>query len=174
MAHENEDPKNLLILSIGLGSIVVLGLALFGLSSYYRMLRDEQLDAKILSRSNPQLIEMRAEEHRKLTTYAALDANKTHVRIPIDQAMKTLAQKGRDGIPSIQPDPATIHIGGAPATAPAESAAPATSAAPAGSAAPADSAAPAGSAAPATSASAAPATSAVAPAASAQPGDKKE
>jgi hypothetical protein len=148
MAHQNEDPKNLLILAVGLGSMVVLAATMYGLGSYYRMLRDDEQFAKILGRNDPYLTELHAEEKRKLEGPAViLDASKKRVRIPIARAMTLLAQRGRDGVPSIRVDPATAPLAGpdaAPAASAASSApAPSDSAAPAGS----GSAAPAGSAA---------------------------
>ena len=74
MAHEYEDPKNALILVVGLGSIMVLAASMFGLGSYYRMLRDEQVHDKILGVDNPQLLELRKHEAAALDgyTYATL------------------------------------------------------------------------------------------------------
>ena len=46
MAHETEDPKNYLIVAIGLGSIVTLVATMYGLGSYYDVLRDKEQHAK--------------------------------------------------------------------------------------------------------------------------------
>ena len=137
MAHQEEDPKNGLILVIGLGSLVTLVAVMFGLASYYDMLRDKEQQSKILGVDNPALLALRADEDKKLTQYAAIGADKKRIRIPIERAMQLMAQKGRDAIPSIQPDPANAVIAPAGGAAPAPSASAATPAA-SGSAAPAD------------------------------------
>ncbi|RYE81175.1 MAG: hypothetical protein EOO74_00985 [Myxococcales bacterium] len=136
MAHQEEDPKNLLIVTVGLGSVVVLAGVMFGLYSYYLNIRDEWQHIRVAERTNPELIAMRTEDARKLGSYAYNDAAKTQVRIPVDQAMKLLAQRGRDAFPSIQPaGSATGATGAAPTASGATSATPpgATSATPAGS-----------------------------------------
>ena len=135
MAYENEEPKNGLILLIGVGSIVTIGLSMVGLQSYFQDFRDSEQYRKLLGVESPAKIDHRAEMNRVLTTPAKYDQAGERVRIPIDDAMKLLAQRGRDGFPAIKIDPTTV--GGISSA----SAAPATSAPPAGS----------GSAAPATS-----------------------
>ena len=148
MAHQEEDPKNRLILGIGVASMAAIVAVMFLLGSYYDVLRDKEQHDKVLSRENPQLLELRQLEEKRLgeNAYAVLDPNdpkKRRVRIPIDRAISLLAQRGRDNVPSIQPDPATQAIvvpGAAGSAAPAASAA--LSAAPAGSLPPAPSATP--------------------------------
>lgn len=156
MAHQEEDPKNAIILGIGVGSMVTIVVTMFALGSYYDILRDEEQQRKVFGRDNPDLLALRKQEEQRQgpNAYAVVDAKKGRVRIPIDRAITLLAQRGRDGIPSIQPDPSLQLIAPAGGAAPAASG----SAAPAGS----GSAAPAASAPPAAS-SAAPAGSAPAP-----------
>ena len=142
MAHQEQDPKNLLIVAVGLGSVVTLAGVMFGLYSYYQNLRDDWQHIRIADRTNPELVAMRAEDSRKLTSYAYTDASRKTVRIPVDQAMTLLAQRGRDSFASIQP--ASTAPGGATTATPA----PSGSATPASSGSAASSATPAGSAAP--------------------------
>jgi protein SCO1 len=132
MAHETGEPKNLLILGIGVGSIVTLVAVLYALQSYYYGLRDAEQHEKVLGRPNADLVKLRADEQRQLTSYAKLDPGGKRVRIPINQAMGLLVQRGRDGFPSIRPEAAPA-AGSAPAAA-GSAPAPATSAAPPGSA----------------------------------------
>jgi protein SCO1/2 len=155
MAHQEEDPKNVLILGIGVGSLVTIVATMFILGSYYDILRDGEQQRKVFGRENPDLVTYNKvmEQRQGPNAYAVVDPKKGKVRIPIDRAITLLAQRGRDGIPSIQPDP-TLQV-----IAPPGGAAPAASA----SAAPAAS----GSAPPAASASAPPAASSAAPAGSA-------
>ncbi len=129
MAHEKEQPKNVLIVTVGLGCVVAVTGILFGLQSYYDHLRDAQQQEKVFGRPNADLVALRAEEHRKLTTYAALDKAKGRYRIPIDQAIGLLSKKGRDAFPVLTPDPANAWVNGAPAASASASAAPAASSA---------------------------------------------
>jgi hypothetical protein len=130
MAHETSEPKNLLILGIGVGSIVTLVAVLYGLQSYYYGMRDFEQHEKVLGRPNPDLVALRTNEERRLTTYAKLDPDGKRVRIPVDKAIGLLAQRGRDGFPAIRPDASAQAGGAAPsgsAPATAGSATPATS-----------------------------------------------
>ena len=103
MAHQEQDPKNLLIVAIGLGSVVTLTGVMFGLYSYYQNLRDDWQHVRIAEKANPELVAMRSENSRVLTSYAYTDASRKNVRIPVGDAMTLLAQRGRDAFPSIQP-----------------------------------------------------------------------
>ncbi len=133
MAHEDSEPKNLLILGIGVGSLVAVVAVMFGLQNYTQVMEANERVTKVEQYVPPELQNYRAEMNRQLTTYAKLDPQGNRVRIPIDEAMKLFAQRGRAGFPAIKVDPSTI--GGVPTVAPAPngSAAPAAS----GSAAPA-------------------------------------
>lgn len=124
MAHEKEDPRNLLILTVGLVSFATIVAVMLGLASYYDRLRDHEQQVKVLGVDNPELVALRAEEQRKQTTYAKVVEKDKPVRyrIPIDQAISTLAKRGRDGIPSIQPDPNNAYVNGPPPAPPASSA----------------------------------------------------
>ena len=169
MAHQEQDPKNLLIVAIGLGSVVTLTGVMFGLYSYYQNLRDDWQHQRIGALANTELVEMQranrcrlgtalpTDDCKQVSSYAYTDASRKTARIPVGDAMNLLAQRGRDAFPSIQPAAAATAPGPAGAGA-----APAMSGA-----------APGGSATPATSGSAAPGGSA-APANSAHPGDKKD
>jgi hypothetical protein len=117
MAHQEEDPRNLLIVAVGLGSVVTIVGIMFGLYSYYATIRNDFYHQRVQAVQSPELRELREREARTLSSYAYLNPEKTRVRIPVDQAMKLLAQKGRDAIPSIQPPPPPA----APALAPSDS-----------------------------------------------------
>ncbi len=134
MAHETSEPKNLLILGIGVGSVVTLVAVLYALQSYYYGLRDAEQHEKVLGRPNPELIKLREDERRRLTGYAKLDPEGKRVRIPIDRAMGLLAQRGRDGFADIRPSASGAPAGSAPApalkTPPAASSAPSAPSAP--------------------------------------------
>ena len=138
MAHQEEEPKNRLIVGIGLGALATIIAAMYTLGSYYDVLRDKEQQSKNLGRENPDLVELHKLEEKRLgeNAYAVLDPNdpkKRRVRIPIERAMTLLAQRGRDNVPSIQPDPATQAIvapGAAPAASASASAPAASSVAP--------------------------------------------
>jgi outer membrane protein OmpA-like peptidoglycan-associated protein len=132
MAHETGEPKNLLILGVGLASVVVLGAVMVGLQSYFYEVRDAEQQVKVLGKQNAALLELHAKEQKRLTTAAYLDKSAGKVRIPIDVAMAKLAEKGRKGVPSIQAVPSDAACGNAPTTAAASG----TAAAPAAPAAP--------------------------------------
>ena len=117
MAHQKEDPKNLLIIAVGLGCFVTLVGVMFGLASYYDNLRDHEQQTKVLGKPNADLVALRAEEQRKMTTYAVLDKGKGRYRIPVDRAIDLLSKKGRDAFPTLQPDPANAWVNGAPPAA---------------------------------------------------------
>lgn len=127
MAYDREEPKSLLILAIGVGSLITIAGSIWGLQSYFQMMREEEQFTKYLGVESPAKKDHRAEMNRVLTSYAKLDANGSKVRIPIDDAMKAFVAKGRDAFPGIKIDPTTVTQGGAAAPA-ASSAAPATSA----------------------------------------------
>jgi len=110
MAHQTGEPRNSLILFIGLGSVIALTGIMYGLQSYYFYFRDGEQQAKILSRSNPELMEDRALEERTLSSYAMVESAKGRVRIPIDRAMALLAQRGRDGFESIRLAPSASGL----------------------------------------------------------------
>lgn len=134
MAHETGEPKNLLILGVGLASVVVLGAVMVGLQSYFYEIRDSEQQTKVLGKQNAALLELHAKEQKRLTTAAYLDKSAGKVRIPIDVAMAKLAEKGRKGVPSIQAVASEAACGTGPAT-PAASAAGSAAAAPAAPAA---------------------------------------
>jgi outer membrane protein OmpA-like peptidoglycan-associated protein len=134
MAHETGEPKNLLILGVGLASVVVLGAVMVGLQSYFYEVRDAEQQVKVLGKQNAALLELHAKEQKRLTTAAYLDKSAGKVRIPIDVAMAKLAEKGRKGVPSIQAVPSDAACGTGPATPTA--AAPAAAASGAAAAAP--------------------------------------
>lgn len=124
MAHQNEDPKNFLIVLVGVGCFVTLVGVMFGLGSYYDRLRDDEQQSKVLGKPNADLVTLRAEEARKMTTYAVLDKSKGRYRIPVDRAIDLLSKKGRDAFPVLQPDPANAWVNGAPPAAASSAAAP--------------------------------------------------
>lgn len=124
MAHETGEPKNLLIFGVGVGSIVTLVAVLYGLQSYYYNLRDSEQHDKVLGRPNADLVKLRDNEKRQLTTYAKLDPEGKRVRIPIEDAMTLLARRGRDAFPSIRPESSAAAGSALVPVAPATSGAP--------------------------------------------------
>lgn len=146
MAHETGEPKNFLILGIGLTSVAVLVAVMFGLQSYFLDIRDSEQHVKVLGKQSQELLDLRAKEQKRLTSFAYVDKASGRVRIPIDLAMEKLVEVGRAGVPSIQAE-ASPAACGATSAAPSSSVAPATS----GGAGAVGSAAPGSSAAPATS-----------------------
>lgn len=128
MAHETGEPKNLLILGVGLTSVVVLVGVMFGLQSYFYEIRDAEQQTKVLGKQNADLLDLRAKEQKRLTTAAYLDKGAGKVRIPINVAMEKLVEKGRNGVPSIKAAPSDATCGNGPSKPAASAAAPAATA----------------------------------------------
>ncbi len=68
-----------------------------------RTLRIAPPGPRLQTNSESDLRRLRAEEEKRLTTYYWVDKQKGFVHIPIDQAMKKLAQSGAPGFPKRQP-----------------------------------------------------------------------
>jgi hypothetical protein len=115
---EEEAPRAGLLSLLTLAGVgVVLGVTvlLFYYYDWYRGMREDQ----VVNTDPTETIQHRAEEDKKLAEYSYADAEKTVVRIPIEQAMKQVASEGKYRQSTMQ------KAAAAPATAaPAASAAP--------------------------------------------------
>ena len=74
-------------------AVVLLVLIIVGLNIFYNMTEDEIVYENVLSQKNPRLQELRAEETKKLTSYAWVDSSKGIVRIPVDRAMELMVNE---------------------------------------------------------------------------------
>ncbi len=140
MAHESSDPRTGLIAKIGVLAIVTLLVTRAGLAAYFDRMAGEESYKKIGSQKPDALLNLRADEARRLSGGA----------MPVDKAMQLLVVKGRMGaapelVPSASRDVAPMQgwmqmPGEVPAALmapePEPSAAPSAAPAPSASAAP--------------------------------------
>src|SRR5262249_43555015 len=95
------------ILVIYVGLLVLLVVCAFVLiAAYPDSLRDADRAARVVppaprlqTDGEADLRRFRADEDRRLNTYYWVDRQKGAVHVPIEQAMKTLAQTGASGFP---------------------------------------------------------------------------
>jgi hypothetical protein len=93
---EEEAPRagllSLLTLA-GVGVVLGVSVLLFYYYDWYRGMREDQ----VVNTDPTETIQYRAEEDKKLAEYSYANAEKTVVRIPIEQALKQVAQDAREG-----------------------------------------------------------------------------
>src|SRR5260370_1253870 len=100
--HDNHHSFDVDTTQPRLGSLLLYGFALmvvfFGsvivLIQVFRETTEAQIYKKQLSVVSPELLAQRAEEDEKLNNYAWVDKQKGVVRIPIEQAMRLVAEEG--------------------------------------------------------------------------------
>lgn len=94
MATDQSPPRNNLILSIAVVTVIILIGLKFVFDSYFSDMMEAVAAAKVPTPE--EVVQLHAEEQKKLTTSPA---------VPIDQAMQMLASKGRMGSADITPQP---------------------------------------------------------------------
>ena len=126
MSAERDGIPNGLVGVAVAASVVVLIAMVIGVSEYFAVTLDEELQEKVLGRQAASLGASRREEAKKLSSYQWIDQKQGTLRIPVDQAVAAVVADvaaGRDpfakiGVPPVQAPAATAaQAPGAP-TAP--------------------------------------------------------
>jgi hypothetical protein len=92
-AYDDSPPRNGTILFYTVLTVFLLVCVKFLLDSYFSRMMDAEIHDKVLTVGMEEVQAMRASEKQKLEQGA----------MPIESAMKTLAQRGRMAMPEIQP-----------------------------------------------------------------------
>lgn len=104
---------------------IVMLVVFFGsaavLSSIFSRITDEELNAKVGAVGAPELVQLRAEETKRLTGYGYTDKDKQLVYIPIEEGMKQVIAEAQApaAAPTPAVDPASAPPAGAPVGVPA-------------------------------------------------------
>jgi hypothetical protein len=77
--------------------MVLLGIALVLLNEFFIISKEKLIYERELKPQSTVLREVRAREEQILTTYGVVDSTKGLYRIPIDQAMKLMAEESYTG-----------------------------------------------------------------------------
>lgn len=93
MSETKSDVHSLIIVLCGIGFTVVVMALLIWLHSWFYVVRDDVMQARVYSVRDPRLQELRDTETKELTTYGWVDKDKGIVRIPIDRAMDLLVRE---------------------------------------------------------------------------------
>lgn len=79
---------------IGLiAGVVVVTVAIIGIQQFYIHTREQVVQENVLSRFDPRIRALHAEETRILTSYGRVDGEPGYVRIPIDRAMELMVEE---------------------------------------------------------------------------------
>lgn len=97
VGYEKRDINIRFVAGIALLTIIVLVSMIAFLNSFFISERETQMSEQFLSRPNPQLLEMRAQAQKDLTSYKLLDAEKGIVQIPIERAKELLIKESAAG-----------------------------------------------------------------------------
>ena len=95
-AYEKSDvsTKKLFIAS---GSVVVfIAIIIIALNSFFLASKEKQVYESVLKPTSTELRELRARENETLTSYKMLDERNGVVQIPVERAMKLLAEEAFD------------------------------------------------------------------------------
>jgi hypothetical protein len=97
-----EDVNSQLIITIGAMSGFMVIVVVIGLQAWFMSEEKREMDEKYADAQNPELVELRKEEHTKISTYRWIDKDRKIAAIPVDDAMTMLIQnKGK--LPATQP-----------------------------------------------------------------------
>ncbi len=88
MAAEIRKPPTLLYGTIALAAILMVVLGAIALGQWALFAMQDEVDRKVLTRPNPELLRLRDREELHLTTYQWVDQKAGIVRIPIDRAIE--------------------------------------------------------------------------------------
>jgi hypothetical protein len=95
--YDTTEPRNWLILLVGLGIALTMVVIYFGVDWYYTYIKEKETYEKVLAPTSEILKQVRNRDNWNLSTYQYLDKNKTQVRIPIDRAMELIVAETRAG-----------------------------------------------------------------------------
>jgi len=97
----------------GVTTLIILGIMLVWLRSYFFVVRNETIQHNYLSAPNPKIDELHARENALLTSYGWVNREKGIVHIPIDQAMELMVRESPHGV-GTQPAPGSGPSGTRP------------------------------------------------------------
>lgn len=127
---ENDSPQNGFILAAVVLTVLSLVAIVVGVDQYYRFAVQDEVQAKVLSRENIALKELRAREKFRLQNYTWVDKQAGLVTIPVERA-RELVLSGWAARPAEPVPGSAAKLGAsqppppAPGTAPTDPAAPA-------------------------------------------------
>ena len=81
------------IVGLGAGIVVFLIIAFIVLNSFFIKSKEDLVYERVLKPGNPKLIELQQKEEKILNSYGVVDSAKGVYRIPIDRAMKLVAEE---------------------------------------------------------------------------------
>lgn len=81
------------VLIVGIFSVVVMGASLFALDDYFSLGREQEMQESSLGVVWPELRAIRTAEFEALTKYKLLNKDAGRYQIPIDQAMRLMADE---------------------------------------------------------------------------------
>lgn len=93
--YDRHDPNAPFIVLLGVGTIVFLIAAVFGVQYYYDRVYDQQVYIKVMEPESEALQELRARENEQLHSYQYIDREKGTVRIPVERAMELLVEEAQ-------------------------------------------------------------------------------
>ncbi len=91
--YERTDTNLKQIVIVGVFSIIIMGASLFAVDDFFSLGREETMQEVTLGVAWPGLREVRIAETEALTKYKALNADSGRYQIPIEVAMRLLADE---------------------------------------------------------------------------------
>ncbi len=91
--YEKEELNVARIIGIGLLSVVLLAASVFSLNEFFFAEKEQQISDVVLKPESTPFREMRAREDEILNSYKIIDSDKKIYQIPIEQAMKLMADE---------------------------------------------------------------------------------
>lgn len=73
--------------------VLIITVSIIGIQQFYVHSREQVVQENVLSKVDPRLRELRAEETRILNSYGKVDGEPDYVRIPIDRAMELMVEE---------------------------------------------------------------------------------
>jgi len=96
-SYDHSEPHYSLIAILGGITVILLIFVGIGIQFYYESTQESAVYERVLSQPSWQLQDLRNKEQWEQTHYSYWDKAKGTVRIPIDQAMKTVVQEMAEG-----------------------------------------------------------------------------
>jgi hypothetical protein len=91
--YETRDVNVGKVIAYGVGAIIVLVILIVFALDFFASTREEIIYEAVLKPESALLRDLRARETEELNSYGVLDAQKGIYRIPIDRAMKLMAEE---------------------------------------------------------------------------------
>lgn len=107
-SYDHTEPKYSLIAILGGVTVVMLIVVAIGIQLYYERTEEAEVYQRVLSQDSWQLRDLRQKESAELGSYGYVDQAKGAVRIPIDQAMRMVAQEAAENRPKYPTQPYAI------------------------------------------------------------------